>query len=134
MLSDHPIGPTLPATDIARARRFYEGVLGFAPVDVIDATGEVVYDSGGTLFFVYPSGVAGTNEATAAAWRVPDLRAAIGELRSRGVVFLEYDFEELRTHDAVAEMPDGTLVAWFEDTEGNILALDQLPTPAEHDG
>ena len=134
MLSDHPIGPTLPASDIARARRFYEEVLGFDPIDVIDETGEVVYESGGTAFFVYPSGVAGTSEATAAAWRVPDLRSAVAELRPAGVVFLEYDLEELRTHDAIAAMPDGTLVAWFEDTEGNILALDQLPTPVERDG
>lgn len=127
MLADYPIGPTLPASDISRARRFYEDVLGFRPTDVIDQTGEVVYSSGGVSFFVYPSSSAGTNRSTAAAWRVPDLTAMVDTLSDRGVVFEEYDLEELRTVDGIALMPDGTKVAWFKDSEGNILAMDQLP-------
>ncbi len=126
MLSDYPMGPTLPASDIPRARRFYQDVLGFRPIEVIGETGEVVYSSGGVSFFVYPSSSAGTNQGTAAAWRVPDLRAMVDALRERGVVFEEYDMDELKTDDAIAVMPDGTKVAWFKDSEGNILAMDQL--------
>ncbi len=130
MLSDYPIGPTLPASDMARARHFYQDVLGFHPVEVIVETGEVVYRSGGISFFVYPSSSAGTNQGTAAAWRVPDLRAAVDALEAKGVVFEEYHFAEIDTVDSIALMPDGTKVAWFKDSEGNILAIDQLSQQA----
>ena len=128
MLAQHPVSATLPASDIDRARAFYRDVLALEIVEVIEETGETVFESGeGTLLFVYPSGSAGTNRATAAAWRVDDLVATIAELRGRGVTFLEYDLPDIKTVDAIAVGPDGTKVAWFEDTEGNILALDQLP-------
>jgi len=103
-------------------------VLGFEPVEVSELTGEVTYESGGAIFIVYASAGAGTNQATAAAWRVPDLRAVVSALRERGVVFEEYDFETLKTVDSIAVMPDGTQVAWFKDSEGNILGIDQLPS------
>jgi catechol 2,3-dioxygenase-like lactoylglutathione lyase family enzyme len=130
MLPDYPIFPTLPASDIPRARSFYQDVLGFEPTEVIEETGEVVYNSGGISFFVYPSSSAGTNQGTAAAWRVPDLRAMVDLLREKGVIFEEYDFDEIKTVDSVAVMPDGTQVAWFKDSEGNVLAMDQLPHEA----
>ena len=43
--------------------------------------------------------------------------------------FLDYDFPGLKTVDGVAEL-DGEKSAWFDDSEGNILAL----VPAEPDG
>lgn len=128
MLSDYPISPILPATDIVRARGFYRDVLGFEPVEIIEETGETVFESAnGTLLFVYPSVAAGTNQATAAGWRVDDIRAMVDELRERGVEFLDYDLPDLKTDDGIAVGPDGTQIAWFTDTEGNILALDELP-------
>ena len=45
-------------------------------------------------------------------------------LREKGVVFLDYDFPGLKTVDGVAEL-EGERSAWFEDSEGNILALMQ---------
>lgn len=127
MLAAYPIGPTLPAADVDRARAFYRDVLGFAPVEVIPETGETVFESAGLPFVVYPSIAAGTNRATCAAWRVPDLEAAMADLRRRGVEFEEYDLPGLTTEGGIAVMPDGTRTAWFRDSEGNILALDQLP-------
>ena len=128
ILSDYPIAPTLPATDIDRAKAFYRDVLGFTPVAEITATGEVIFSTGpGNLFIVYRSSWAGSNQATAAAWRVGDLRATVQALRAKGVRFEEYDLPGVPMDDAIAHMPDGTLVAWFKDTEGNILGIDQFP-------
>lgn len=127
MLDASPISATLPASDMARARVFYEEVLGLEVVHEVSETGELVFECGVTLLFVYPSRLAGTNQATAAAWRVDDLDSAVASLRERGVVFEEYDFEDLRTHDSIATMPDGTRVAWFKDPDGNILGIDQMP-------
>ena len=125
MLSNFPMSPVLPASDIARARQFYEEVLGFQPSEVLEEMGQVTYQSGGGGFFVYATGSAGTNQATSAGWRVDDLDAEMSDLRSRGVVFEEFDLPGLKTVNGVVEVPGGR-AAWFKDTEGNILALDQL--------
>lgn len=125
MLSDFPIAPAIPISDVARARKFYEEVLGFEATEVIEEIGEIAYQSGGVTFFIYATGSAGTNQATAAAWRVSGLDGIMEDLRSRGVVFEEYDFPGLKTEKGVATIPNGR-AAWFKDTEGNILALDEL--------
>ena len=125
MLSDYAISPALPAGDIARARKFYEEVLGFQPTEVVEEMGEVHFQSGGVDFFVYATTAAGTNQATSAGWRVEDLDEVMSDLRSRGVVFEEYDLPGLKTVNGVVEIPRGR-AAWFKDTEGNILVMDQL--------
>ena len=57
--------------------------------------------------------------------RVPDVRAAVAELRSRGIVFEDYDFPGLKTVDGIADV-GGASAAWFKDTEGNIIGVVQV--------
>jgi catechol 2,3-dioxygenase-like lactoylglutathione lyase family enzyme len=120
------IHPSLPASDIARARAWYLEHLGLTPLE--EHAGEVlVYGEGAARFAVYHSAHAGTAQNTAAVWAVADLRAVAAQLRDRGVVFEEYDFGEVKTVDGVLEDPEGGLNAWFKDSEGNILGLSQAP-------
>jgi predicted enzyme related to lactoylglutathione lyase len=119
---------SLPASDIDRARSWYEEKLGVTPVESID-DGALMYmqgeDSG---FMVYPSQFAGTNQATAAGLAVKDFDAAIAELRANGVAFEEYDMgKDFRTVDGVVTTPDGRRSAWFKDSEGNILGIMRDP-------
>ncbi len=127
MLSDYPIAPALPASDMGRARKFYEVMLGFTPTEESSDENGLSYEcADGTGFFLYPSAFAGTNQATAAAWAVPDLDSVVSQLKGNGVEFQEYDMPGLQTQNGIAELPDGSKVAWFTDTEGNILAINQL--------
>jgi len=129
MLSDHQACTPLPASDIWRAREFYEEGLGFEPVDVNPDTGEATYRcAAGTWFFIHPSPTAGTNQATALAFMVPDLETEMDELRDRGVTFEEYDLPDFTTVEGVSVQPDGTKMAWFKDTEDNIIGIGQPPT------
>jgi hypothetical protein len=57
--------------------------------------------------------------------RVPDVRAAVRDLQSRGVVFEEYDLPGIKTVDGVAEV-GGASAAWFKDTEGNTIGVLQI--------
>jgi len=121
MLQKSPIYAYLPAKDVARARRFYEGQLGFLPKR--EAAGGVVYEfAGGTGCFLYPTPYAGTSQASQAFWEVPDIEREVAELKARGVVFEQYDIPGMRDGIATA---GGAKAAWFKDTEGNTLAIVQ---------
>lgn len=123
MLKNTPIIPYIPASDLARARRFYEEKVGLTPRDVVD--GGVAYECGnGSWIFLYESMGAGTSQASQAFWQVRDVAAEVRALESRGVVFEHYDMPGLKTVNGIADM-GGTKGAWFKDSEGNIMALIQ---------
>lgn len=123
MLKNSPVIPYIPATDIARARKFYEEKVGLVPREEI--AGGVVYEcAGGSWIFLYRSGGAGTSKASQAFWQVKDVEAEVRELRARGVVFEEYDMPGLETVGGIAT-GGGSKAAWFKDSEGNIMAIIQ---------
>ena len=115
---------TIAVTDLDRARKFYEGTLGFKVKD--DRSDGVTYsDASGGWFLVYPSQFAGTAKSTYMSFEVSDLEEAVKELRGRGVVFEEYDMPGLKTVDGIAEI-QGVKGAWFKDPDGNILSVGEL--------
>ena len=61
-------------------------------------------------------------------WYVDDLATEMSALRSLGVSFEEYDTYWLKTKNGVANL-DGNQLAWFNDSEGNLLALAQVSKP-----
>jgi catechol 2,3-dioxygenase-like lactoylglutathione lyase family enzyme len=124
MLSDARVEATVPTEDLARARRFYEEILGLSPVGHEARGVDVVYACGGqTRLRVYDSGVPEfPPRHTLAHFMVEDVPATVAELRGRGVVFDDYDLPELNTIDGIARV-DGHRMAWFRDSDGNILGL-----------
>ena len=112
---------TLPASDLARATQWYSEKLGLAPVE--ESEGAAWYETGGARFLLYQSTFAGGNQATAATLSTSDFDSAMARLREVGVSFEEYDLGEIMTEDGVVTTPDGTRVAWFKDSEGNILSI-----------
>ena len=124
MLENVPIRPSVPASDLERAKRWYSEKLGLDPVRELDY-GDVEYQTGGVRFLIYQTELAGTNEATAASFVVDDFDEVIASLRTSGVLFEDVDFGEFgATVDGVIESPDGSnKSAWFKDSEGNILSL-----------
>jgi predicted enzyme related to lactoylglutathione lyase len=121
MLQDSPMYAYIPAKDLARARQFYEGTLGFRPTQ--EHNGGVVYEfAKGTACFMYPTPNAGTSKASQAFWSVDDIDGEIVALKAKGVVFEDYDMPGERTAQG-AIIAGGAKAAWFKDSEGNILAL-----------
>ncbi len=118
-----PIRPVLPAADIERARQWYSEKLGLDPI-AVSPFGDLEYESGGVGFLLYQSELAGTNQATAAGFKLENFDEVVAYLRSKGVAFLHVDFGEMgATVDGVIATPDGQKAAWFKDSEGNIFAL-----------
>jgi catechol 2,3-dioxygenase-like lactoylglutathione lyase family enzyme len=123
MLQRAPMFAYLPVKDVKRARQFYEQKLGFSPKR--ETAGGVIYEfAGATACFMYPTPNAGTSRASQAFWQVEDVGREVAELKSKGVVFEEYDMPGLKTKDGIAA-GGGAKTAWFKDTEGNILAIVQ---------
>ena len=122
MLGTAPIRAYLPVSDLARARKFYEGTVGLRPKE--EYAGGVIYECGGAEVFMYPTPNAGTSKASQAFWQVADVEAEVADLKARGVIFEEYDFPGIKMNNSIAT-GGGARTAWFKDTEGNILAVSQ---------
>jgi extradiol dioxygenase family protein len=121
MLRNYPVFATIAASDLGRARKFYEQTLGFSAVQ--EAEDGVMYESGGARFFLYPSQFAGTAQQTVASWEVDDLDKVAEDLRGRGIKFEQYDLPGLKTNEkGIAETGD-LRGFWFKDPEGNILSV-----------
>lgn len=128
MLSRSLLYPTIPASDLERAGRFYEDKLGLKKVDDAPADGGLIFQAGDcTRVLVYKS-EAKRGEATAAFFLVDDLDSEMKALRDNGIAFEDYDMPGLHTEDGVLAA-DGMKAAWFKDTEGNILSLTEMPLP-----
>ncbi|HWH38804.1 MAG TPA: VOC family protein [Usitatibacter sp.] len=95
MLQDHPMYAYIPASDVARARKFYEEKVGLKPQQEI--AGGVAYEFGDhTACFLYDAGdAAGTSRASQAFWKVDDLEREVSQLRARGVRFEHYEPGEI---------------------------------------
>jgi predicted enzyme related to lactoylglutathione lyase len=122
MLQDAPMYSYIPASDVARARKFYEEKLGFKPK--AETAGGVVYEFGkGTACFLYPTPNAGTSQASQAFWQVENIEREVADLKARGVKFEKYDMPEMDENGI--STGGGAKAAWFKDSEGNIMALIQ---------
>jgi predicted enzyme related to lactoylglutathione lyase len=124
MLSEYPIHAALPAMDLERAKRFYADQLGLTPES--EGPDGLFYRCGGTTrFLVFPSGGTASGTHTQMTWNTPNIEAVVADLKARAVVFKEYDSPEVKTINSVATLGQSK-GAWFEDSEGNLLALGQF--------
>jgi predicted enzyme related to lactoylglutathione lyase len=122
MLRNAPIRAYIPASNMTRARKFYEEIVGLQPKE--EYAGGVVYECGGAGVFMYPTSNAGTSKASQAFWQANDVEAEVAELKARGVKFEEYDMPGVTMKNSIMT-GGGAKTAWFKDTEGNILAVSQ---------
>jgi catechol 2,3-dioxygenase-like lactoylglutathione lyase family enzyme len=123
MLTGARVMAIVPTTDLARAKAFYGGTLGLIDANVPTPGPQVIYQCGGsTLLEVYERPTAGDAQHTLASWEVSDLRAAVDQLRDRGVRFEQYDLPEVKTENGISATGD-LREAWFRDPDGNILRI-----------
>ena len=122
MISATMAVPTVPVTDLARAKQFYGDTLGLAllwenPVSVRFGCG-----TGSELsIFKRPPTV---TEHTLAHFEVTDLDAVVRELEVNGVEFIDYTEGPLATKGHIAQLGPAR-AAWFHDPDGNTLGLRQ---------
>ena len=123
MLNDKTIMAFLATADPAKARPFFEEILGL-PLKRTDPYA-MVFDSNGIELRMTTVKDFKPASYSVMSWVVPDIHETIVRLHSKGVVFERYSFFE-QDEDGVWLSPDGTKVAWFKDPDGNLLSLTQF--------
>jgi catechol 2,3-dioxygenase-like lactoylglutathione lyase family enzyme len=124
------VAARIPAQDLPRARSYYAEKQGLEPSE--ERPGGLLYRCGGE-FALFESSGASTGAFTQMAWQVENIDATVETLRSRGVVFEEYDVPGLTMVDGIMQVDGdypakgrGERAAWFRDSEGNLLAIGQV--------
>jgi predicted enzyme related to lactoylglutathione lyase len=126
VLSSSRVEANIPASDLKRARAFYEDTLGLEPQSAVDGVQVVYRTSGGTTFNLYETAYAGQAGHTIAQWHVDDIESEVRDLKGRGVTFQVYDLPGISWDGDIATLPDVGRAAWFTDSEGNIMCVDQV--------
>ncbi len=127
MLSDKKVYAVMTATDLERAKKFYTENLSLKLTKEDDWSFSVEA-GGGTAIYIYLKDEAPKAENTQVSFKVSDIESEVEDLTGKGVAFEHYDMPEMgiKTNDkGIAEM-GGVKSAWFKDTEGNILGLNQM--------
>ena len=125
MLKDKSVVTFIVTKDAARARQFYEDVLGLTFVE--DTPFALLFDAHGIQLRVTRVEELTPSPHTVLGWDVGDVPAAVKQLGGKGVTFERYEgFGQ--DDDGIWSSPDGTKVAWFKDPDGNLLSVSQGPS------
>jgi predicted enzyme related to lactoylglutathione lyase len=126
MLSSSRVEANIPAGDLKRARDFYADVLGLTPVREFEGVQLTYRTDGGTTFNIYETTFAGQAGHTIAQLHVDDIAAEVRDLKAKGVSFEVYaDMPGVRWDGEIANLEGLGRAAWFKDSEGNTLCIDQ---------
>jgi catechol 2,3-dioxygenase-like lactoylglutathione lyase family enzyme len=123
MLGTKDIVAFVPTRSPAKARAFYEGILGLRLVS--EDPFALVLDANGVMIRVANvSSVDGFKPApfTILGWLVDDIGKTVTGLSKKGVRFERFPGME-QDELGVWSSPSGAKVAWFKDPEGNVLSL-----------
>jgi predicted enzyme related to lactoylglutathione lyase len=123
MLSDSRVEANIPASDLKRAREFYDN-LGLTPSAEFEGVAMTYKTTGGTSFNIYETEYAGQAGHTIAQWHVDDIQAEVDDLKAKGIRFEVYDLPGVEWDGDIASIPGLGHAAWFKDSEGNIMCLD----------
>jgi catechol 2,3-dioxygenase-like lactoylglutathione lyase family enzyme len=116
------IVPTIPVSDLDRARVFYGETLGL----------ELLWENPASIRFrVGPVSEVSTfrrpgliTEHTLAHFEVTDIEATVRDLEAKGIEFVDYTEGPLITMNHIAQLGPAR-GAWFRDPDGNFLGLRQ---------
>jgi predicted enzyme related to lactoylglutathione lyase len=129
MLNTSRVEANIPAADLKRARDFYADTMGLTPVQEADGVFLTYATAGGTRFNVYETEFAGKAGHTIAQWHVDDIEAEVRELKAKGITFEVYEgMPGVRWDGEIASIEGMGRAAWFKDSEGNTMCIDQEMT------
>src|SRR6516162_4219882 len=127
MLGDYDVIAFTQTVQPEKAKAFYRDILGLKLVE--DSSFALVFRAGSTMLRIQKVPELTPLPFTVLGWNVPDIRATLVNLSSKGVKFERYD--GMPQDDAgIWVTRSGAGVCWFKDPDGNTLSLTQFPRSA----
>ena len=123
MLASSDVIAFVPTKDSAKARAFYEGVLGLGFVS--DDGFALVFNANGIMIRVVKLQQFMPAQYTILGWQVREIEKVVARLQEQGVHFERYGFFQ-QDELGIWTAPGGDKVAWFKDPDGNTLSLSQF--------
>lgn len=124
LASASPVSFILTANRAA-SKPFYAGALGLPILGEDDFAVTFALAGGATVRLTdLPDHRAADH--TVLGWGVPDIRAAVTELKAKGVSFRVYEGFGQDADGVWTPPGGGAQVAWFSDPDGNVLSLTQF--------
>jgi catechol 2,3-dioxygenase-like lactoylglutathione lyase family enzyme len=112
----------IPTTDTAKARAFYEGMLGLTFVQ--EDGFALVLKANGIMLRVVKLDKFTPVQYTTLGWNVKDIEKVVASLEKQGVHFERFGF--FKQDDlGIWTAPNGDKVAWFKDPDGNTLSVSE---------
>ncbi len=121
MLGDSKAFSGFAVDDLAKAKAFYEDVLGLKTSEEYGLM--TLHLAGERPTLVYPKPDHEPATYTILNFPVDDIDAAVDELTERGVSFERYEGTEMETDEKGIFRGGGPLIAWFKDPAGNVLSV-----------
>jgi predicted enzyme related to lactoylglutathione lyase len=105
------------------AREFYEKILGLTFVS--DDQFALVFEANGTMLRIQKVDKVNPHGYTVLGWKVNDIKKEVRQLIKRGVKFARYEGMDQDEY-GIWKAPSGAKIAWFTDSDGNVLSLTQF--------
>ena len=125
ILSSSELVAFVPTKDPAKARAFYEGVLGLHLVSD-DQPFAIVFDANGTMLRVTTVKEHQPAPFTVLGWHVKSIEHTVSELSAAGISFQRYSGLNDESPHGIWTAPSGARIAWFKDPDGNVLSVTQF--------
>jgi catechol 2,3-dioxygenase-like lactoylglutathione lyase family enzyme len=114
-----------PTTDPAKARAFYEGILGLRLV-ADEKPFALVFDTNGIMLRVTTVHELKPQPFTILGWHVADIEGTVDKLVAAGVGFLRFPGMNDSNPRGIWNSPGGARIAWFKDPDGNVLSVTEF--------
>jgi catechol 2,3-dioxygenase-like lactoylglutathione lyase family enzyme len=114
-----------PTTDPAKARAFFEGILGLRLV-ADEKPFALVFDANGIMLRVTTVHELKTQPFTILGWRIADIEGTVDKLVGAGVRFERFPGMNDFDPRGIWNSPGGARIAWFKDPDGNVLSVTEF--------
>jgi predicted enzyme related to lactoylglutathione lyase len=105
-----------------QAKVFYSSVLNLT--ELADTPFALVFNANGTTLRIQKVESISVPEYTVLGWEVTDIVATVQDLMNKGVPMERFAGSNQDTL-GIWKTPDGAMVAWFKDPDGNMLSVTQ---------
>jgi predicted enzyme related to lactoylglutathione lyase len=122
MFEESVLRVSIPVREMARARKFYTEKLGLKVAREDEFS--VTFHASNGLISLTESKITIIGRHILLTWVVDDITSAVEQMQAAGIVLEEYNLPGVKMQGGIADF-GSERVAWFKDTEGNILAVAQ---------